>query len=149
MGELSESAINSFGTSPKGGTARELGGCEGGSATQKGTEHAGVVVWKSLEDRRERVCQETGEAVGHAPVIPDRTTTMGDEVWEGAQRGALWIALLQRVAQGEPQWGVGRGIVGSAGGKATRYRATVSGWSGKSPRKSSVRTAQSRGPWWR
>ena len=122
----------------------------GRPATQNGTKDHGVFLLKPLEHLRKRVFQGPREAMGDPHCVADHTAAGCDALCQGAQRGALRMERLQRVALGQQQcaWacGIGGGILGAAGGKAARYRASVSGLRGKSPRKSSVRTAETMGP---
>ena len=105
----------------QGGAACELRRFEGGPATQKVTEDAGIFLLKPLQHLREIVLQGTGEAIGDPHFIPDYAATVFDELFEGAHGGALRLERLQLVAMGEEQFELEvsvRGVVfGPAGGE--------------------------------
>jgi len=105
----------------QGGAACEWCGFEGRPATEKVTKDQGVFLLKPVQHVRKRVLQRPGEAVGEPHVVADHAAAMGDELFEGAHRGALRLAGLQRMAMGEQAFelecSVSGVIFGPAGGE--------------------------------
>ena len=95
--------------------------CEGRPATQNVTKDPGVLLLKPVEPLRQRVFQGPREALGDPHGGADHPAAVCDAVCQGAQRGALRMERLQRVALGQSQCelacGSGGGSFGSAGGK--------------------------------
>ncbi len=102
-----------------GRAARELNGVEGRPWGEDVAEDGGVFVVEPWEDRREVVCQGTGEAMGATYVVADQTTAMFAEWFEGTYGGALggegWELVARREQELTLELGVSRVVLGMAG----------------------------------
>ena len=111
----------------QGRAARALRRFAGRPATQKVAQDDGSCLLKPLEPVRKRVLQGPGEAVGEAHGVVDHAAAMGDELFEGAHRGALRLERLQRVAMGAQQCELERSVSGVVLGSAGSEGVAVPG----------------------
>jgi len=86
----------------EGGTARAWRRLAGRPATQDVAAARGVLLLQPVPHVRESVREGPGQAVGDPHGVADHAATVGDELGEGAPRGALRLERLQRVALGAP-----------------------------------------------
>ena len=104
----------------EGGTARAWRRLAGRPATQDVAAARGVLLLQPVQHVRESVLEGPGQAVGDPHGVADHAATVGDELGEGAHRGALRLERLQRVALGTQPCARACGIRGVVCGPAGR-----------------------------
>ena len=121
----------------KGGATCELGGFEGRPAAQEVTKDRRIFLLKPLQDVWEVVFEGTGQAVGETDCVADQSPTVFDALRQGAHGGALGAEGGKLVTVFEEQFdlefGVGRGIFGSARGTRFAVRGHGEWIDGKEP----------------
>ena len=132
------------------GAACAWRGFEGGPAAEDVAKDRGIFLGKPWQDLWQGVCERTGQAMGQTDGSPTRRRRCSTRCAKARMvglwglRGVSLSRCLRRIAT----WSAAS--VGSSvarlGVNAARYVATVSGLPGKSTRQSSVRSADTMGP---
>ena len=105
----------------EGGATRELGGFEGGPATEDVAKERRIFLLKPLQDMREVVFQRTGQAMRQPDGIADEATAVFNELRQGAHGGAWGGKRGEFVAVFEQdldlEFGIGRVVFGPTRGQ--------------------------------
>jgi hypothetical protein len=148
--DLSVAHVRGAEAACQGGASRQLYGLEGRPLGEDVAEDGGICGAEPWPHMRTVVCQGTGQAMRDAHVVSEQAAAMFHALFEGAPGRTLGLKGLELIAMCEQEFKEAFGVRGSSwtwlGVKASRYRARMRGVRGKSPRKASWRSAETRGP---